>query len=542
MKEGATSKPFKSGPYGEWISLPDVRVKDFITTKVCETIHGPTNGDPGSERLGDVACGSSISTYPKGIGEPVCDYYAAELYEQRTLICLADGCGWGPQPREAAIRATDAYMDYIRTNQKTIFDIKEAGRLILRAFQKAHIKIVEGYEDVWDAGTTTLCGGLLMELEEEQGVLDKLKELGYSLADTHVFDYGKLKDKVTHTSQPHSGEEKVISREERNKELKKIFAEMPDYKWIFICASVGDCKAFHYSKYTGQFTDITAGNRTNLTDAKDPGGRLGPYRENGAADLRNLALYFVPCHEEDLIILVSDGIHDNLDPQTLGITPEEVGIAGYSTWAEAENIMCEKTDKIKNDFRVQFMKKLLLRSLENKNPATAELPQFLMHVIVNHSDELTKPSRKFMEANPNKRLPDDYSLYPGKMDHTTSIVCVAGGLTMKGGRSKAKEKISDKNSSSRQIRIFDMNQKLLAEISVNSDHTIYNIIEQVKTLLANVIEGRAFRLRKGHESFRSSPDPILKKQFTEKAYDLFPTSADVIVIQFGTARVSGLPS
>jgi hypothetical protein len=33
---------------------------------------------------------------------------------------------------------------------------------------------------------------------------------------------------------------------------------------------VGDCKAFHYSPRTGTLTDITLGNRTNLTDAKVP--------------------------------------------------------------------------------------------------------------------------------------------------------------------------------------------------------------------------------------------------------------------------------
>jgi hypothetical protein len=43
-----------------------------------------------------------------------------------------------------------------------------------------------------------------------------------------------------------------------------------DYRWLFVCANVGDCKAFHYSPRTGTLTDITLGNRTNLTDAKVP--------------------------------------------------------------------------------------------------------------------------------------------------------------------------------------------------------------------------------------------------------------------------------
>jgi hypothetical protein len=68
-----------------------------------------------------------------------------ELFEEgRTLVCIADGCSWGEPPRQAARKATDAYMAYLRDNQRSITDLRDAGRLILRAFQKAHIKILEG--------------------------------------------------------------------------------------------------------------------------------------------------------------------------------------------------------------------------------------------------------------------------------------------------------------------------------------------------------------------------------------------------------------
>lgn len=51
-------------------------------------------------------------------------------------------------------------------------------------------------------------------------------------------------------------------------------------------------------------TDITEGNRQNLTDARDPGGRLGPYLES-EPDLRNLHLYYHIAEPGDLILLVS---------------------------------------------------------------------------------------------------------------------------------------------------------------------------------------------------------------------------------------------
>ena len=54
------------------------------------------------------------------------------------------------------------------------------------------------------------------------------------------------------------------------------------------------------------------GNRKG-NDAKDPGGRIGPYIDpNGDPDLRNLILYTYPCDEGDIFIIVSDGVHDNL--------------------------------------------------------------------------------------------------------------------------------------------------------------------------------------------------------------------------------------
>jgi hypothetical protein len=35
--------------------------------------------------------------------------------------------------------------------------------------------------------------------------------------------------------------------------------------------------------------------------------------------------------------------------------------------------------------------------------------------------QLTAPSREFFLNNPGRRLPRDYKLFPGKMDHTTCL-------------------------------------------------------------------------------------------------------------------------
>ena len=39
----------------------------------------------------------------------------------------------------------------------------------------------------------------------------------------------------------------------------------------------------------------------------------------------NIYYRFIPCSPGDLIILMSDGVHDNIDPEHLGLTPAEAG-------------------------------------------------------------------------------------------------------------------------------------------------------------------------------------------------------------------------
>ena len=80
-------------------------------------------------------------------------------------------------------------------------------------------------------------------------------------------------------------------------------------------------------------------------------GRLGPYHQNGGPDLRNLQLFFTFLEEDDIVILVSDGVHDNLDPSSLHLTPqqavEEAGLEEYKnlkfcSWAEIDPMVGSK--------------------------------------------------------------------------------------------------------------------------------------------------------------------------------------------------------
>jgi hypothetical protein len=53
-------------------------------------------------------------------------------------------------------------------------------------------------------------------------------------------------------------------------------------------------------------------------------------------------------------------------------------------------------------------------------------PASITDALINHAIKITDPSREFMEKNSGKKLPDDYTKYPGKMDHSTALCFVVG--------------------------------------------------------------------------------------------------------------------
>eukprot|EP01111_Echinosteliopsis_oligospora_P010716 TRINITY_DN3396_c0_g1_i1.p1 TRINITY_DN3396_c0_g1~~TRINITY_DN3396_c0_g1_i1.p1 ORF type:complete len:567 (-),score=176.41 TRINITY_DN3396_c0_g1_i1:303-2003(-) len=222
-------------------------------------------------------------------------------------------------------------------------------------------------------------------------------------------------------------------------------------QFIFVCVSLGDCKAFHFSQSKQEFKDITQGNRQNLTDARDPGGRLGPYINEGP-DLRNLCIYSQVCDPGDLIFLVSDGIHDNLDLQQLGIDANII-CPEAQTWEEAETQDPLAVEEIKSAFLHAWLHEVFLKR-EGRVPAPTEIleamylearrkenlldpkidgekrkltPEQICDVLIRHSINVTRSSRDFMETN-TKRLPTDYKKYPGKLDHSTCICLKVGSF------------------------------------------------------------------------------------------------------------------
>ena len=180
---------------------------------------------------------------------------------------------------------------------------------------------------------------------------------------------------------------------------------------------------YHYKASSKSFDDITFNNREISLDPSDPGGRLGPFDKTAAPDLRNLDLYSTNCEKGDIIIGVSDGVHDNLDPELLGILPSELYLP-FSSW---NDIPIQISSVVKTKFSLRLLQILLFESdsgrIETTNKLTAT---HCVHTLINHAQRTTKNTRDWTEQNPRIRLPEDYVRYPGKVDHTTCIAVEVG--------------------------------------------------------------------------------------------------------------------
>jgi len=155
--------------------------------------------------------------------------------------------------------------------------------------------------------------------------------------------------------------------------------------------------------------------------------------------LRNVAVYYEKCEEDDLIILCSDGVHDNMDPETLGLLPENMtpSFPPETTWVSIKD---QDVEKIKSEWMLDFLVKKLITvhvdPEENKKDRAKVFPledeeddmspNKVNARIIKHCLQITSKSREWMEQNPTSRLPDNYATYPGKMDHATCVTVRIG--------------------------------------------------------------------------------------------------------------------
>lgn len=375
--------------------LPAVEVTTGIAGSAYVDIHGPSDGEANIETINsykDQVAGFCFSTYPiltipnsdvkERLGAPNCDMYQCKIYKNRLITCVTDGCGWGNRSRNASITANKTFVDYIEKQISNVTDIQSAALVLLKAVQEAHETIIQGADKPWDVGTTTLCGGILLQVPPQDSF---------------------------------------------------------DAPYAFLCVNIGDCKAYHCSKYDEQdetivtlgsslgvdsvseeqcrspwsIVDITSGNRAS--DVKIAGGHLGPKANNNedeelVPDLTNFSMHLTPCYKGDIFIIATDGVHDNLDPESLGVDPMGIGL-NYEKWSD---IPIHDRVALKDSYRTQLFYRHF-QTVSSLEPT--EIADWTMKWVKSVTDK----KRTYMEQNFGKEEPSDLKAYPGKMDHTTLL-------------------------------------------------------------------------------------------------------------------------
>eukprot|EP01121_Diplochlamys_sp_Union-15-3_P007903 TRINITY_DN2050_c0_g2_i3.p1 TRINITY_DN2050_c0_g2~~TRINITY_DN2050_c0_g2_i3.p1 ORF type:complete len:621 (-),score=90.69 TRINITY_DN2050_c0_g2_i3:79-1941(-) len=269
--------------------------------------------------------------------------------------------------------------------------------------------------------------------------------------------------------------------------IMKINEGLDTEEWAMVCSSIGDCKIFIYDSKAKITSEITIGNRGNLHDASDCGGRLGPYIDGKSPDLGNLGCYFWPCKKSDILLILSDGVHDNFDPKTLGYLPSDVTDTDCTDWKKLDY---KTALRLKTDFSTRSITNFL-----EKVPSLT--PKHITTSLLEYSKDITKLSRKFLEENPDKPEPRDYKNYPGKMDHCTVVTVLLGNMFENTGGTHV---LAKTNQNTRINHKTTSKQK--KEIFLNP----FSTIEKDVLLNKDLLKKRVERFSKQMHKFITGPD------------------------------------
>lgn len=313
-----------------------------------------------AERLiqhGTVFAARSMSTYAwdraSGVrlGDPICDHFAARIAPGRQIYAVADGCGWGQPSARAAQAASRTFVNYIHSRRRNIVDLKSASLEVLLAMAEANANVKRSTTGE-RIGTTTLVGGVMVKLEfpvvvNAVGRLQQKKQQMRTRSmemDSSGAPHGGVPHGVNSNSSGHITVDAAAAAATSNQ-----------CAYAFVLATVGDVKVFHYQAATQTCCDVS---RHVVIDhnkfkSEDPGGRLGA-QIDGDADLRNLAVLIVPCAAGDAFAMLSDGVHDNLDPEKLGVLPPPD--MGGQQWGA---LPIEVVDFVKRRFQRHFLEGVL---------------------------------------------------------------------------------------------------------------------------------------------------------------------------------------
>ena len=180
----------------------------------------------------------------------------------------------------------------------------------------------------------------------------------------------------------------------------KIKGEAEKYAVMYI--NIGDCRGLLMRPKNDICWELVSGYKSRI-DVTDARGRLGPC-DGDKPDLGNFSCGMNICMAGDILLLMTDGIYDNFDPNVLGKSPQEYGIYVMS-WDDS----IPEHRKKRNEIFYSLLKELYTE------PSAAKLTSNIYDFVV----EKTSGARQQKIDNQIGKY--GFNIVPGKMDHSTFV-------------------------------------------------------------------------------------------------------------------------
>lgn len=388
------------------------------------------------------------STYPEiHPYNLIADRYEVRVYPDGWILTLADGCGLHISSKLAPAAAMKGFWQHLThrlKNDQESFKVQKLAQFLYEAIEAAHFNIY------WDAYLRNPDHGYQFH---KQQVLQNLQN---------------LRNNTELNNEQLQGEDENITRElnmiidalkgdtlcqrrliERN--LNNRFYESYAGATTFFCSalikngshspspyyllsvSLGDCKGYLFRD--GKLSEVTKDNREDISNARDPGGKIGLCTPLPLLmDNRNLQYSLTPCTQGDILFFMTDGVVDNLDPERLGLLPNARSSSSriLSKIKESASFTDEDMETL---FEVLQLNATSWNqvSLEEGNKVKSAFGQKLLEKIIDKAQDPALANEKITEyckkitSDFRNEKPHYFNLFEqnyspiGKPDHTTCL-------------------------------------------------------------------------------------------------------------------------
>ena len=389
------------------------------------------------------------STYPEAQPyNPIADRYEVRLFRDGWILTLADGCGLKPASRLAPAAAMRGFWEHLTDrlrNDQEGFKVQKLAQYLYEAIEAGHFNIY------WDAFLRNQENGYSAYKSQ---VISNLRAIQTSAQDLSTQQLQERQGRITEELNSMINALKGDSASQRrlvHSHLENRFYENYAGATTFMCSaliksgassetpfyllsvSLGDCKGFLFKD--GTITEITSDTREDLSNARDPGGKIGlctPFPL--LVDNRNLQYSLTPCAQGDTLFFMTDGVVDNLDPERLGLLPNAKESPDFvlTKIRESAALDQDEFDQLLNHLQVDAQSWQSV-PLEQANQVKALFGRKLLEAMINNAGDATLANEKIVEYC--KNITSDYrdekphfaSLFEqhhspiGKPDHTTCL-------------------------------------------------------------------------------------------------------------------------